>query len=263
VKNIQKSITRDTRINHESMWSPNLVTGKITKNMRNEPNFNHRHTQGVYPPFVWRDIRDTRLFMQNKPNFKTSRIEYQESRFERRNYAKQTQFQTKRTRNKGDFVPKSCKKTKIYPQLLPTFPLIYPHKADFSLLLQTFYAKQTQFTFKNRVSRIVHREYAKRTQFHNKRRSEAQIRRRRTHSLIYSFTHSPKNAKRTQFHPSCTQKPNKSASATGRFHYAIRHTQYAIRKKYAKRTQFTFKNRVSRIEHREYAKQTQFARKRS
>jgi hypothetical protein len=30
-------------------------------------------------------------------------------------------------------------------------------------------------------------------------RSEAQIRRRRTHTLIYSFTHLPNNAKRTQF----------------------------------------------------------------
>ena len=35
---ILKPKTRDIRINHESIWSPNLVTGKITKNMRNEPN---------------------------------------------------------------------------------------------------------------------------------------------------------------------------------------------------------------------------------
>ncbi len=40
VKTIFKTKTRDTRINDESIWSPNLVTGKITKKMRNKPNFN-------------------------------------------------------------------------------------------------------------------------------------------------------------------------------------------------------------------------------
>ncbi len=36
------------------------VIGKITKKMKNKPNFNHRHTQY--------DIRNTSVFMQNEPN---------------------------------------------------------------------------------------------------------------------------------------------------------------------------------------------------
>ncbi len=38
VKTILKPKTTDTRINHESICSPNLVTGIITKKMRNKPN---------------------------------------------------------------------------------------------------------------------------------------------------------------------------------------------------------------------------------
>ncbi len=33
-----------------------------------------RNTPGVYPPFFWRDIRNTKLFMKNKPNFTNTQI---------------------------------------------------------------------------------------------------------------------------------------------------------------------------------------------
>jgi hypothetical protein len=103
--------------------------------------------------------------IQNKPNFTTnanmptSPHESRATGHESQLMQNEPNFNTKRTRNKGDFVAKSCKQHKIYPQFCSTFtqkykknanfssetpqkartfPLIYPPKVDFSLLLQTF-----------------------------------------------------------------------------------------------------------------------------
>ena len=98
VKNIFKPITRDIRINQETIWSPKLVTGKINKIMRNEPNFNTSvHFATPHEPRVTRDERSlpavcvAGLNMQNEPNFKhtAQRVTGHKSRVT--SHAKQTQ----------------------------------------------------------------------------------------------------------------------------------------------------------------------------
>ena len=80
----------------------------------NEPNLNNRHTQGVYTPFVWRDIRNT-----------------------------------KKTRKTVQILPQTFTNfAQLYPQkyttkraLLPTFPQNSP---KIHTLFPNFYPKQTQ-----------------------------------------------------------------------------------------------------------------------
>jgi hypothetical protein len=185
-------------------------------------NFNHRAT---------RDKR--RMNMQNEPN--SNRDLAIEN-------CKSLQLFTRQMRT---FTQK-CKKTRNFCKLLKlthltqcttkTYKTVYPrirgngyerkttvkmqNKPNFKLTLNPMWftgnqratrgERQATINMQNKLnspSRIESQEYAKQTQFQTQRRSEAQIRRRRTHPLIYSFTHLPKYAKRTQSTYSYEPKP--------------------------------------------------------
>jgi hypothetical protein len=113
--------------------------------------------QPLINPFTHSHIH---FFMQNEPNFKTSRIEYQESCIE--NMQNEPNFthnvEAKRRSAAGGPIHSSTH-SPIHQKMQNEPNLNWREKN---------YAKRTQFqNFKNRVSRIVHREYAKRTQFQN------------------------------------------------------------------------------------------------
>ena len=184
MKTIFKQITRDTRINPKSNCTPIMHAGKITKNMQNEPNFNpnaptknanNANFTQIFHSLLKLSNRLRRLFLNN----------------------------CKKMRNFCTFLTlthlTTCT-TKTYITFCPKMPFgrqaTNPERREKKNEKRTQFQlardeRQAEFTRRLCGGKNMQNEHNSNTRIEAKRRSASG-------GLIHTFTHSPKNAKRTQ-----------------------------------------------------------------